>query len=157
QYGEDPNLETAWQEYLEEHGISEGEKIGSEHCKIKRDHSPGQCIWVSSGTAFGLYCFKCAGSGRCYADGLKPGWIPASVLVDSWRPKKINLIRECVKNYSHFEHAKHVLRAEMPWLQERWERTAYAGLLKLYHLLDAEEEQKEAIQSRINQTLVNYP
>src|SRR5262249_40565527 len=27
----------------------------------------------------------------------------------------------------------------------------------LYHLLDAPEEQKEAIQTRINQTLVNYP
>jgi hypothetical protein len=155
-YGDldDVEVQEAWEEWCEEEGWEVGRSYEHARCLIDSAHaSHGTPVWVGD---YGIHCKSCEQHGNCYEGQSKPGWVPASVLVDLGRPNRVNYLRNAVKNFCHWEHTRHIVAKETDQTGEL-ARIGYKALLKLWHLANAAPEMHEPIIERIERVFWPSP
>ena len=115
--------ETKIQEWLDENGYMLGGRYEHDRCPV----DPGT---PSHGTPVvcyesGIFCYGCAGHG--IRRGTKaPGWFPYTIFVGN---PSTSIIACCVKNFTHWEHARFILKAYHA-LSESIRKGCYSALLK---------------------------
>jgi hypothetical protein len=147
-------VQEALDEWCEEEGWERGKAYDHTRCLINNTHpSHGTPVWVGD---LGIHCKSCEANGDCYQGVEKPGWVPASMLVDLDRPTRVNYLRNAVKGFCHWEHARHIVAAETYETGKR-AQIGYRAMLKLWHLADATPEMREAINQRIERAFWPCP
>jgi hypothetical protein len=125
----DPDIVDEW---LEEQCLEQFRSYEHDRCPLNPAYpSHGKPVFIGD---YGIFCHSCDGRGT-------GGFIPWVRLLDPTRVAyKRNALREAVRGLAHWEHAQHVLRAELPYLPEKLARPAYHALLKLCHLPKAKND-----------------
>jgi hypothetical protein len=154
-YGDldDAEIQEAWQTYCEEEELEIGRAYEHDRCPIKSDESShGTPVWIGD---YGIHCKHCDANGTCHDGIAKPGWVPAWVLVDHNRPKKINYLRQAVKGYCHVEHARHIIAQETEQTGDM-AKIGYRALLKLWHLHKPPIPQAETPQQEVERVFAQH-
>lgn len=134
---QDQLTDEAIDEWLEENDFVIGCRYDHNRCPIDNSHpSDREPVLVSEN---GVHCFSCASQG----DGFR-SW---ALLLEPWRmTRSTNRLRALVRNKTHWLHAQHILDEDMPYVPNERMRTAYRALLKIYHLLRIDPENKKQVE-----------
>lgn len=105
---------------LEKLGMEVGGRYHHDHCPIDptADSDAQGCVVVGEN---GVYCHRCAGRGKTFQAGAKPGWFPFTAVTGCADTLLDTLTRERV----HWTHARLVLRHHHANLGEGVLREAY--------------------------------
>jgi hypothetical protein len=147
----------AVEQWLEENGWQQGKRYPHHLCPIAPEHQSDRdpvtvLDWM-------IYCYACAGRGRCFRGMKKPGIVPVSFLMD--RPVSPGVgrpLRNAVRGMAHWAHARHILEAETFATGEHGEKV-YRALLKLWHLrsTDMDSKRAEALLQLIDRVFWDSP
>src|SRR5262249_6229748 len=102
----------------------------------------------------------CEALGVCHPGCRKPGFVPWHLLIDPSRVHRgPNPIAQCVRGLSHWTHAKHVMKHELPWLSALMLESAYRALLKahLFSKIPPGPKARNAALKLINNVFVPRP
>lgn len=117
---------SAVQDWLGERNLAQGHRYPHDHCPIRPgDSSHGEPVFVGQ---HGLHCQHCAAFGL-HMGSRTPGFVPYATLLNAGLSP---MIRNLIKNRTHWEHARLVLDAKYS-LPDDLARAAYQALLKLEH------------------------
>ena len=116
-------------EFLNEYSFSKGQRYPHSRCLIDPYETASDTpVFVGD---LGVHCFVCAAKGKTYGFGRKPGFVAYNQVLRGTD----NTIKNLVRHFTHWEHAKHILRAHVN-VPLNLLQLGYSALLKIWHAND---------------------
>jgi hypothetical protein len=150
EYSNDDFDSPAWEDWLAEREWSIGLRLEHTECPICPCQKKDKSVEVKEK---GIKCHSCEGHGLCYPGLTTPGWIPARCLMDGAPIRPRSPLFNCVKNFVHFEQARH----HFGDIDPRRARVRYEAMLRLRHLIDEEDPTKRKFAAgQINRCFLDF-
>lgn len=112
--------------WLSEAGFERGQRYTHDRCLIE-PYATASDTPVFAGD-LGIHCFVCAAKGRSLGYGRKPGFVSYTQVFRG----SDTTIRNLVRNFCHWEHARHILKAHVKVSYEMM-KLGYSALMKIWH------------------------
>lgn len=112
--------------WLTENTFERGQRYGHDRCPIS-PYATASDTPVFVGDV-GIHCFICAAKGRTAGYARTPGFVSYAQMLRG----SDTTIRSLVRNMTHWEHAKHILKAHLK-ISDPLLKLGYSALLKIWH------------------------